>query len=66
MTITTKTQESFDKLTKEQVLHLIIWQMFKKQISLEDLAATIKERELEIVNAVNKHLNEEFIGCERE
>lgn len=51
-------KEAFNRLTKEQVIHLIIWQMFTKQISLDELTKRIKEKELEIVEAVNQHLNE--------
>lgn len=51
-------KEAFSRLTKEQVIHLIIWQMFTKEISLEELTKRIKGKELEIVDTVNKHLNE--------
>jgi len=50
--------EAFKQLTKDQVIHLIIWQMFEKKISLEELTAEIKEKEKEIIKNVNKHLIE--------
>ena len=52
--------EAFDQLTKEQVIHLIIWQMFKKGISLEELTCEIKLREKEIVERVNAHFQKEL------
>lgn len=49
--------EAFDKLSKEQVIHLIIWQMFEKHISLKELTEAIKKDEKEIVRHVNEHLS---------
>ena len=49
--------EAFSKLTKEQVIDLIIWQMFEKHISLDELTERIKLNEKDIVKAVNEHLN---------
>jgi len=49
-------KEAFDKMSKEQTMHLIIWQMFQKKISLEELTKLIKEKEKEICQSVNKHL----------
>ena len=53
------TKEALATLTKAQVIDLIIWQMFEKQISLDELTKRIKEKELEIVDAVNAHFKEQ-------
>ena len=46
-----------DHLTKEQVIHLIVYQMFEKHISLDELTMAIKTKEKEIVQRVTEHLN---------
>ena len=48
--------EAFNKLSKKQVIDLIIWQMFEKHISLDELTARIKLKEKDIVKSVNEHL----------
>jgi len=48
--------DAFDRLTKEQVTDLIIWQMFRKSISLEELTKRIKGREAEVIAHVNEYL----------
>lgn len=48
--------EAFEKMSKEQVIQLIVWQMFKKHISLDELTEKIKLKEREIVKNVNEHL----------
>jgi len=52
--------EAFRKLNKDQVIHLIIWQMFEKGISLDELTQAIKIKEKEIIQKVNKHLSEDL------
>jgi len=52
--------EAFDKLSKDQVIHLIIWQMYRKEISLEELTMVIEEKRTEIVQAVNDHMKGYF------
>lgn len=49
-------KEAFDKLNKAQVIDLIIWQMFAKTISLEELTVRIREKEKEVISQVNEHL----------
>jgi len=53
-------QEAFKKLSKDQVIHLIIWQMFQKEISLDELTEQIKLKEKEIVEKVNDHFQNEL------
>jgi len=50
--------ERLENLTKEQVIHLIVYQMFEKHISLDELTTAIKTKEKEIVQKVNQHLNQ--------
>lgn len=57
-----KANEAFKKLTKPQVIDLIIWQMFEKHISLDELTVRIKEKEKDIVHNVNEHLNKTLNG----
>lgn len=53
-------QEAFKKLSKDQVIHLIIWQMFQKEISLDELTEQIKLKEKEIVEKVNDQFQKEL------
>lgn len=53
-----KTREALEQLTKEQVMDLIVWQMFVKSISVSALIKRINERQDEIVRRVNAHLKE--------
>lgn len=48
--------EAFMKLSKKQVIDLIIWQMFEKHISINELTERIKSKEKDVVKAVNEHL----------
>jgi hypothetical protein len=57
-----KSKEAFSKMSKEQTLHLIVYMMFVKNISLEELTALIKDKEREIVIAVGEHLNKGLGG----
>lgn len=53
-------QEAFKKLSKDQTIHLIIWQMFQKEISLDELTEQIRLKEKEIVEKVNDHFQNEL------
>ena len=46
-----------ENLSKEQVLHLIVYQMFEKHITLDELTTAIKTKEKEIIQKVNEHLS---------
>ena len=52
------TKESLAIMTKEQVIHSIVYAMFQKKISLEELTKVIREKEKDIIIAVEKHLSE--------
>jgi hypothetical protein len=47
-----------EKMTddKEKVIHYIVYVMFINNISLEELVRTIKEKELDIIEMVNKRI----------
>ncbi len=49
-------KEAFNRLSKAQVIDLIIWQMFAKSISLEELTVRIQEAEKDVIRHVNEHL----------
>ena len=46
-----------ENLSKEQVLHLIVYQMFEKHITLDELTTAIKTKKKEIIQKVNEHLS---------
>lgn len=49
--------EAIKRLSKDQVLHLVIFLMFEKRISLAELTLAIRTKESEIAEAVQAHLN---------
>ena len=51
-----KAEKALNRLSKAQVIDLIIWQMFVKKISLEELTERIKEEEAAIIKRVDEHL----------
>jgi hypothetical protein len=51
-------KKALEGLRKAQVIDLIIWQMFAKGITLVELTARIKEKEKEVIDAVNDFLAE--------
>jgi hypothetical protein len=51
-------KETLGQMSKEQVIHSIIYAMFEKNISLDELTKVIKEKEAQIIESINHYFKQ--------